>query len=183
MPYRCLPSTRLHFFGCRCQAAALLRCTVFRSNFDAQENSGKDSTAVWRWRWRREAADRQVRAGVDSPTEPRRLLRSDSALQTDVRSGIATNANSSRFSSSGRLDSPVIFPANFRFRIRPLPDSTDAARTVPHATRSTGTRPGRFGRPTSQKRRRPRQQPRPNRTAACRCSRIVSRADLSVIRI
>ena len=155
MPCRCLPSTCWLFFGCRCQAAALLRCTVFRSNFDAQENSGKDSTAVWRWR--REAADRLVRAGAYSPTEPRRLLRSDSALQTDVRSGIATNANSSRFSSSGRLDSPVIFPANFRFRIRLLPDSTDAARTVPHATRSTGTRPGRFGRSPFQKRRRPRQ--------------------------
>jgi len=62
--------------------------------------------------------DRLVRVGAFSPTEPRCLLRSDSDLQTDVRSGIPAKASSSRFSSSGRPEFPVTFPKNFRFRTR-----------------------------------------------------------------
>ncbi|MGF6997137.1 hypothetical protein P3T25_005513 [Paraburkholderia sp. GAS32] len=87
----------------------------------AHENSGKDSTAVCRRR--RGDVDRLGRAAVSSPVEPSRRFRSDSARQTDVRAGISVNASSSRSSSTGRLNSPVTFPANFRFRIRPLPYS------------------------------------------------------------
>ena len=90
----------------------------------AHENSGEVSTAVRRRR--RGGLHRPVCAGRFSPAEQRCVLSSESALQTGVRSGIPTNSSSSRSSSSGRLHFPVSFPANFLFRIRPLPKWTNA---------------------------------------------------------
>jgi hypothetical protein len=92
----------------------------------AHENSGKDSTAVWRRR--RGDGDRPGRAAVFPLAEPSRRFRSDSARQTVVRAGVPANASSSWSSSSGRLTPPVLFRANFRFCIRPLPYSCRHAR-------------------------------------------------------
>ena len=93
-----------------------------RASDNAHENNGKDSTVVWRRR--RGDVDRLARAAIFPLAEPSRRFRSDSARQTDVRAGVPVSASSNSSSRSGRLTPPALFPANFRFCIRPLPSSS-----------------------------------------------------------
>jgi hypothetical protein len=81
-----------------------------------QENSDRDSMAVWRRH--RKDIERLFRAAAFWLAEPSRRFKSDRALKTAVRGGVPVNARSSW---SSIHTSPALSRANFRFCIRPRP--------------------------------------------------------------